>query len=250
MNLDKIYNEEDLFPREIGPYEQRDYGVLFHDENNKDSYDSNHAVIFKNQISDLGKVLGDIIDFYNEKDIKPILYQSISDEGYFEEIKDTLSVFGFDSWGEEQKYMVLAEANAIKPNPQITVKKVTEWDEEYGTEIFEKADEPWEIGVARRVLKNENTLFFVAFCEDKPVGMVHAHVRDGVCRGDYLLVAKEYRKMGVGRALMFHFVEHCRANNIENCYLWVEKETEERIYYEAGFREVEVKVAGRAVRKK
>lgn len=247
MNLEKIYREEDLFPREMVQCEQRDYGLLFHDESNKDSYDSNHAVIFKDKIVDLGKVLEDIIGFYKEKGMKPIIYQSALEDGYFREVKNTLSAFGFDSWSEEQKYMVLSENNAITPNPCIGVKKVSEWNEEYATEIFEKADEPWEIEVARKVLKNCNTLFFVAFYEEKPVGMVYAHVRDGVCRGDYLLVSKEYRKMGVGRALMFHLVEYCRANNIENCYLWVEKETAERIYYEAGFREVEVKWAGRAV---
>lgn len=247
MNLDKIYNEEDLFPREIVAYEERDYGLLFYDEKNKDSFDSNHAIIYKNKISDLRKVLEDIVGFYTGKGIKPIIYQSIADEGYFEETKETFSAFVFESWGEEQKYMVLTAANVIVPNPDITVEKVSEWKEEYGTEIFEKADEPWEIAVARKVIEKSNTLFFVAFCDGKPVGMVHAHVRDGICRGDYLLVSKEYRNIGVGRALMFSFVEHCRANNIENCYLWVEKETAERIYIEAGFREVEVKIAGRAV---
>lgn len=249
MNLEKIYKEEDLFPREMVLYEHRDYGLLFYNENNKDSYDSNHAVIFKDKITDLGKVLEDIIGFYNEKGMKPIIYQSASDDRYFEEIKNTLSAFGFDSWSEEQKYMVLAEANTIAPNPFVTVKKVTEWDEEYGAEIFQKADEPWEIEVAKKAIQNNNTLFFVAFYEGKPVGMVYAHVRDGVCRGDYLLVSKECRKMGVGRALMYNYVEYCKSRNIENCYLWVEKETAERIYYEAGFREVEVKRAGRAVMK-
>ena len=29
MKLDKIYREEDLFPREITTYEERDYGILF-----------------------------------------------------------------------------------------------------------------------------------------------------------------------------------------------------------------------------
>ena len=30
MNLEKIYREEDLFPREITSYEERDYGFLFY----------------------------------------------------------------------------------------------------------------------------------------------------------------------------------------------------------------------------
>ena len=38
MSLEKIYKEEDLFPREITIWEEREYGVLFYNEDNKDSY--------------------------------------------------------------------------------------------------------------------------------------------------------------------------------------------------------------------
>lgn len=79
MDLKKIYIEEDFFPREIAFCEKRDYGWLFYNKENKDSYDSNHAIIFESQVSDLQKVLDDIICFYKEKKIKPSIYQSIND---------------------------------------------------------------------------------------------------------------------------------------------------------------------------
>ena len=246
MDLEKIYLEEDLFPREITFWEEREYGFLFFNEGNKDSYDSNHAVIFKNRINDLSQVLSDIVKFYLEKGIKPVIYQSISDEGYFEEIKNMLSEHGFESWSESQRYMVLSKQNTITPNCEITVRKISQWQEKYGTEIFEKAGEPWETAVAKKALDNCNTLFFVAYYSKKPVGMTYAHVRDGVCRVDYLLVSKEHRNIGVGRALINSFVEYCRGNGIENCFLWPDGETAERIYYEAGFRHVDTKQAGRA----
>ena len=50
MKLEKMYIEEDLFPREITSYETRYYGLLFYNEDNKDSYDSNHAIIYKERI--------------------------------------------------------------------------------------------------------------------------------------------------------------------------------------------------------
>lgn len=246
MCLEKIYREEDLFPREITFWEEREYGFLFYNEGNKDSYDSNHAVIFKNRISDLNYVLDDIVKFYIEKGIKPVIYQSVSDEGYFEDVKNILSYHGFESWSETQKYMLLSEQNAITPNPEIIVEKVSEWQEEYGTEIFEKAGEPWEIAVAKKSLDNRNTLFFVANYNGKPVGMTYAHTRDDVCRVDYLLVSKEHRNIGAGRALINSLAQYCKVNQIENCFLWTDGETAERIYYEAGFRHADTKQAGRA----
>ena len=60
----------------------------------------------------------------------------------------------------------------------------------------------------------------------------------------YLLVATACRGKGVGRTLIHDFVEYCRENQIENCYLWPDGETAEKINQEAGFLTVEIKQAG------
>ena len=35
--------------------------------------------------------------------------------------------------------MLLSAENKLKSNPKVTVNKITEWSDEYGAEIFEKA---------------------------------------------------------------------------------------------------------------
>ena len=84
MNLQECYVEEDLFPIIFTEYEERDYGILFYNTDNKDSYDSNHAVIYKDRIHDLRKVLADISGFYKMKGSWPIIYQSMLDDNWFE----------------------------------------------------------------------------------------------------------------------------------------------------------------------
>ena len=250
MDLAKIYLEEDLFPKDITSWIERPYGFLFYNDENKESYDSNHALVFRNRVTELDQVLEDIVQFYSEKGIRPSIYQSIADDGYFEHISDELTRHGFSFWTEPQNYMVLLGENKIQPNPNITVQKVTRWDDAFATHIFEAAGEPWEIDVARKALAKANTLLFVAYDNSVPVGMTHCHVADGVCRVDYLLVATNCRNKGVGRALIHYFVEYCVQNHIENCYLWPDGETAANIYQEAGFRTVAVKQAGRAVARK
>lgn len=250
MDLAKIYLEEDLFPKDITSWIERPYGFLFYNDENKESYDSNHALVFRNRVTELDQVLEDIVQFYSEKGIRPSIYQSIADDGYFEHISDELTRHGFSFWTEPQNYMVLLGENKIQPNPNITVQKVTRWDDAFATHIFEAAGEPWEIDVARKALDKANTLFFVAYDNSVPVGMTHCHVADGVCRVDYLLVATNCRNKGVGRALIHYFVDYCVQNHIENCYLWPDGETAANIYQEAGFRTVAVKQAGRAVARK
>ena len=142
--------------------------------------------------------------------------------------------------------MVPVEENRLVTNPEISVKRVTKWEDTFALEIFEKAGEPWEIGVAKKMIQNPNTMFFVAYYKSQPVGMTYVHVRDGVCRYDYILVSKEHRRIGVARALMNALVECCKEQGIENCYLWPAGEEAQRIYLEAGFKTVAVKKAGRA----
>lgn len=52
-----IIREEDEFPKLFADYVETDYGILFFNEANKDSYDSNHAVIYPERITDLAGVL-------------------------------------------------------------------------------------------------------------------------------------------------------------------------------------------------
>lgn len=246
MNLEKIYREEDLFPREFSSFVKREYGLLFYNENNKDSYDSNHAIIFKERITDLHEVLEDITAFYRKKAITPIVYQSITDDGYFESNREVFAAHGYEVFGYENRYMVFLDDCKITPNALVEVRKVETWEDTFRTEIFEAAGEPWETDVARLVLEKDNTLFFVAYINGRPVGMTRAHTKDGVCRIDYLLIATKHRKKGVGRAIIHTFAAYCKENKIENCFLWPDGESAERIYEEAGFRVVEVKTAGRA----
>ncbi|MCR5092679.1 MAG: hypothetical protein K6B72_01760 [Lachnospiraceae bacterium] len=77
-------------------YEERDYGILFYNTKNKDSYDSNHAVIYKDRIHDLPLVLKDIVEFYKAKCSRPIIYQSMLDDNWFDEIKDELTAAGIE----------------------------------------------------------------------------------------------------------------------------------------------------------
>ena len=203
-------------------------------------------MIFKDKITDLDAVLDDVVSFYREKGQNPILYQATAEEGYFAEQKDIFFGHGLCIWEEELHFMVPVGENRLVVNPEISVKQVTQWKHTFASEIFEKAEEPWEAGVAKRMIENPNTLFLVAYYREQPVGMTYVHVRDGVCRFDYILVSKTHRRIGVARTLMSALVEHCKAQGIEHCYLWPADDSAMRMYQQAGFGVAQVVKAGRA----
>ena len=246
MNLQDCYVEEDLFPKIFTGYEERDYGILFYNTENKDSFDSNHAVIYRDRVHDLPRVLADITGFYQAKGSRPIIYQSMLDDNWFDEIKGELAAAGYESWVEDQEYMLPSGNNRIIPNPEITVTKVSEWNDEIEN-VFAEAEEPWEIMVAKRTLAYPKGWMFAASLNKKTVGLQYGHRSEKACRVDYLLVSKQHRKTGAGRALFYHYVEWCKQNGIENTYIWPDGDTPKRIYEEGGYRIVEVRKAGRAV---
>ena len=162
MNLRDCYVEEDLFPMIFTEYEERDYGILFYNTENRDSFDSNHAVIYKDRIYDIRQVLADIVKFYKAEGSRPIIYQSMLDDNWFDEIKDELAAAGFKSWIENQEYMLQSHGNLIIPNPEITVKKISEWNDEIEN-VFVEAEEPWEIMVAKKTLAYPKAWMFAAY---------------------------------------------------------------------------------------
>ena len=241
MDFDKMYLEEDNFPKEIASYEMRDWGILFYDQDNPLSRDCNHALIYKQKIKDLGKVLEEIVQFYQEKGITPSFCQSVIDNGDFGKIAKVLDVKSFAYIIETRDFAILKDVNILEPNEQIVVKQVTEWSDDFATEICLKADKYWEIPITKKALQNSNTLFFVAYLDDAPVGLLRSHITNDVCRMDCLLVTKDCPNIEVATALMHNFVEYCRQNNVENCYFWLNDQWSEQIYFNAGFRCIKTK---------
>ena len=243
-DMTPFYREEDFFPREFTRWTERPWGILYHNADNPDSYDSNHALILRDRVTDLPAVLREIADFYLSRGMNPILYQSILDDGWFGEIGAALEAAGFRSWQEAQHWMLLEADSAIQARGDI--RRLTAWTDDLAVHLYEAAGEPWEIAVAKHQIQRDNTLYFAAYVQDKPVGAIYGHVNDeGVCRIDYLLVATAHRGKGLGRALTHAFVTHCRENLIP-CALWPDGDTPRRIYEEAGLCFVCTKMAGRA----
>ena len=244
MNMTAFYREEDLFPHEFTHAKERPWGTLFHNVDNPDSYDSNHALIYRDKVDDLPAVLSEITAFYRERGMRPIIYQSILDDGWFGEIAGDLQAAGYRSWQEAQHWMVLSAESRI--TARADVRRVTEWTDDLAVHLYEAAGEPWEIAVAKRQLMNASTLYFAAYVAGKPVGAIYGHVnREGICRIDYLLVATAHRGKGIGRALTHAFVTHCQEHHLP-CALWPDGDGPRRIYEEAGFRFVRTMMAGRA----
>ncbi|MBN1968827.1 MAG: GNAT family N-acetyltransferase [Candidatus Delongbacteria bacterium] len=248
INLESIFNEEDLFPKTFTKYEETDFGLLFYNDKNKLSYDSNHALIYKNKIENLNDVLESITLFYKQKNTKPIIYESMNDTGYFLENKFIFEQHGYNVWSDGPYSLMLLQAdNKIKLKNNLEIKLVTDWDQRIADDICVPSDETHEIEVIKQSIANKNHRVFLAFNGEKAVAITYFHISNlNCCRFDYIIVSKNERKNGFARELLSYVTDYCRKNRIENCFQWPAHKTSESICYEAGFRHVKSINPGRA----
>lgn len=243
--IDGIRQEENEFPKLFASYEERDYGILFYMDDNKDSYDGNHACIYPDKIEDLGAVLDDIAAFYKKIGLRATIYHPF-EKDYFKNNEDVLIAHGFSYTPEEDhRVMLLTEENRIRAAKRLDIRVLRQWDERVATDILIPSGEPWEVDVTKKRTRQDGAYLFVGYIDDRAVVYTDIHISDyGNTRFDYIVTAKDHRGKGYAGELLSYVVEYCKENNFPVCWQWAGPS--ENICYRAGFREMFTMEAGYA----
>jgi len=236
----RIEIEEDLFPKTFTNFIEKDYGILFYNEKNKDSFDSNHALIYKDKIIDLVETLNEISEFYLSKDIKPSIYQATGDLDYFNQNSEIFLSCGYKVWSHDTlDFMVLKNKNKIVKSNELEIKILNKWDDRIATDICIPSNEEHEIEVMRNSIHSDREIVFVGYKDDKAVAITYIHESDlDVCRFDYILISKDERFKGYAKELLSYVVDYCRDNKIKNCFAWPAHDVSYNLLCKAGFESI------------
>jgi len=235
-----ILREEVEFPRLFANVEETNYGLLFYNESNKDCNDANHAWIYPEKMSDPGKALDGIRDFYLAKEITPLIFHPFA-PGYFEENRAVFEQHGWEIFSYLEEYseiriMVLTEPSSVDVPRRLDIRRLREWDDQIAKAFGQQPEEPY-LQVNKACLQHENFYCFVGYLDGKPVTHLSFHVSPlGCTRFDDIETAQTYRGQGYGREMMRYAAEFCRAQGFPQCYQWPANTTSERMTYDAGFR--------------
>ena len=243
--ISSIKQEEIDFPRLFASYVEKEYGILFYMENNKDSYDGNHACIYPEKITDLDVVLKDIASFYEGLGRKTSIYHPFAKD-YFKNNEAILNANGYTYTAEEDhRVMLLTADNQIEPLNRLDIKVFEHWEDCVADDILIPSGEPWEIDVTRKRMENDGTYLFVGFLDGKAIvySDIHKSVH-GNTRFDYIVTATEHRGKGYASELLSFMVEYCKKHDFPVCWQWAGPS--EHICYRAGFRETFIMEAGYA----
>jgi GNAT superfamily N-acetyltransferase len=238
MNLQQaVLQEEAEFPKLFTNYEEREWGILFYNEQAPESHDSNHAILYPEKIDDFESVLIETKEFYISKKISPRLYQPFV-TNYFADHSAMLERHGFEvkSFGNTE-FFVLSAENAINIKPQLEIHRITEWDERIATDIYIPADEAYGIEPEKNNIKSSDYYLFAGFLGNEMVVAISFHTsKYGCTRFDYILTAPKHRGKGYAKEIQSFATEFCKKNKLPNCFMWYLSPYSAKICYDAGFR--------------
>lgn len=245
-----IRREENEYPKIFAQYRETPYGILYYNEANKESYDSNHAVLYPEHIDDLSAVLRDITAFYEARAIVPSLYSPFVKD-YFRDNEKTFIKCGYKITYEEDRHIfLLAGKSRIVPDGGLDIQKLTKWDTRILKDILLSNNQPYEAIVCEESMKRAGNHVFAGYKNEKAVVYVLFHVSSlGCTHFDYIVTAKNERGNGYARQIMHRVSEFCREENLPLPTAWFASSTSERLNVEAGFRPTDLWLeAGYAVR--
>ncbi len=240
-----IKQEEIDFPKRFASYVEKEYGILYYMEDNKDSYDGNHACIYPDKIDDLGVALNDISCFYKKLGIGASIYHPYV-KNYFRDNEAVLNSHGYTYASKpDHRVMLLTAENNIQKQNRLKIEVFTEWDERVAKDILIPSGEPWEIEVTKKRLQQNGTYLFVGSIGGRAVVYTDIHISEhGNTRFDYIVTNKEHRGKGYASELLSFVVEYCKDHYFPICWQWAGPS--EHICYQAGFREAFAMEAGYA----
>ncbi len=239
FDINRITHCENTFPQSFSRVARREYGLLYYQPQNPDSHDSNHAVILDLAV-DLEAAVDDLTSFYGVLGVSPRLYQGFV-HGERQALFPLLEHRGFRIIHEDTRFYGLKEPSTISPCQELVTRRART----LGPAIADivraenKGKGDWTLGVIRYQLARDQYHLLVAYDGETPVSMAALDIMDGLSRVDEVVTHPHYRRRGYGRSLIHRLVQYHGQISDNALYLYADNPVAQRIYLEAGFREIE-----------
>lgn len=226
--------------KEFASFEKRDYGILYYNLENVDSYDSNHALIY--DYSSLEGALDDIERFYSEKGLVPRIFQA-NRNGEEEELWPRLKERGYiiEDIPDLKFYSLTAAADDVaEKGEQILEFRVAPEISDDIKEVF-RLEEGGDWNIKKLDFTGGNKKFKLISGHNKQgKAVVVANIRQNseVAILEDVITHPDQRRKGYGSALIDFICRYHRKQSSLPLTLFADDEGAIRIYEKFGFREL------------
>lgn len=235
FNLNRMIETELHFPQRFASMVQKDYGLLFWNEGNKASMDSNHAVI--TDFLGIESTLRDIEFFYKAKGILPRIYPSLKAHD-LDRIGAALENHGFTIQLHDDQYFLHDHESTLKPVDGLVIERIRRLDIGIMETLALEYGGDWTIKVVERHLLHPSYHFLGGFVDGELATMASVSIYAGYSRVDDVFTRDKFRGHGYAGAMIHHLVNYHRGLSPNYLYLYSDNPATSRIYEKAGFSKI------------
>jgi len=232
FNLKRMIDTELHFASRFTNVTLKDWGLLFWNEGNKESWDSNHAIIIDSM--GIESTIREILSFYKAKGITPRIYPSLR-QNELDLLKPYLLNHEFQIDELPVHYFLHENESRIEPVSGIHFERIRHMDEQLQDFIITGEGGNWTIKVAQRHLQHPAYHLLGGYVQDNLVCVASVNVFAGYTRVDDVMTHPFYRGKGYSSAMIHHLIKYHRTINDNHLYLYSSVPEAIKIYEKAGF---------------
>lgn len=216
FNLNRMIDTELHYPQRFANMQQTDFGLLFWNEGNKASQESNHAVI-KDYVG-IESSIRAIESFYKAKAIKPCIFSALQ-AGELEKISDLLQKHDFKLELKDHQYFLHDHESSLRPSSDLRIERIKKLDLDIMETIALEYGGDWTIKVVERHLQHPSYHLLGGFCENELAAMASVSTFAGYSRVSDIFTREKFRGRGFAGAMIHYLVNYHR--NISQNYLYL-----------------------------
>lgn len=235
FNVARMKDTELHFPQRFANMIQKDYGVLFCNEANKASLDSNHAVI-KDYIG-IQSSLREIESFYKSKGINPSIYSSLQAND-LSNLQEPLQQHGYNLQIQDYEYFVHDYEGNLMPARELKIERVKELNTDIMETIATEYGGDWTIKVVERHLMHPSFHLLGGFYAGELAALASVSIYAGYSRMADVFTRDKFRGKGFAGSMIHDLIDYHRALSANHLYLVSDNPATTRLYQKGGFSSV------------
>jgi len=220
------------YPQRFANMQQKDFGLIFWNEGNKASMESNHAVITDH--IGIESSIRSVESFYKAKGINPCIFSSLT-PGEFEKIRSILPNHGFELEVKNYEYFLHDHESSLKPVENLDIHRIRALDIDIMETIALEYGGDWTIKVVERHLLHPSFHLLGGFYDGELASLASISIFAGYSRVADVFTREKFRGKGFAGAMIHYLVNYHSSISPNHLYLFSDHPETNRIFLKGGF---------------
>jgi predicted GNAT family acetyltransferase len=220
------------YPERFASMSQKDYGLIFWNEGNKNSMESNHAVI--SDFIGIESSLRDIESFYKAKGIAPRIFSSLQ-SNELDKVSVPLEKHGFKVEIKDHEYFLHDHESSVKPADDLQIHRIKQLDIDIMETIALEYGGDWTIRVVERHLLHPSYHLLGGYHHGELAALASVSVFAGYSRISDLFTREKFRGRGYAGSMVHTLVQYHRGISENHLYLFSDNPGTSRVFEKTGF---------------